>query len=434
LTIRRLVSIGLFACHLILFSLLSCAADTRVQGIHIATQAAYTQLQLDFNGPYRYKAFLLTDPDRLVVDLPQTQFTLNTNAIHWQQFAINHFRYSHHDNALRLVFELAQPLGFKTQIASPTRLFIKLIPDITHTDTIAIETASDTHKIPMKAPPAIPRPAIRTTTVVTTTLIPKKPIQPVKITTAVLTTTTTPFIIVLDPGHGGADSGAEGVMGSYEKNVTLAVARALMTLINKEKNMRAILTRDGDYYVGLRQRMVIARKNRADLFISIHADSFQNTTAEGASVFSLSEHGASSEAARWLAARENRADLIGGINLDDKDAVLASVLLNLSQTASNEASFNLGKLVLQNLSSVSKLHKDGVQQAGFMVLKSPDVPSILIETGFISNPVGEQHLTSPRYQQQLAQAILQGIRTYLKQHPKHPFDSTLYVADNDIHP
>lgn len=219
-------------------------------------------------------------------------------------------------------------------------------------------------------------------------------------------------VVAIDAGHGGEDPGALGKRGTHEKDITLAIARKLAAIINKEHGMKAVLTRDGDYYVSLRGRINKAREHKADLFVSIHADAFLRPEARGSSVFTLSERGASSEAARWLAERENAADLVGGVSLNDKDGLLASVLLDLSQTATIEASHDVASSVLSELDGVGDLHKSDVQQAGFMVLKSPDVPSILIETAFISNPREEQKLRDARHQEKLAQAVMKGVREY----------------------
>jgi N-acetylmuramoyl-L-alanine amidase len=223
--------------------------------------------------------------------------------------------------------------------------------------------------------------------------------------------------IVLDPGHGGEDPGAVGRGGSYEKHVTLAVAQRLKRKIDAQPNMRSLLTRDGDYFIPLGQRVQKARRVQADLFVSVHADAFIKTTARGSSVFVLSEHGASSSAARWLAQKENAADLIGGVNLGVKDPYLARTLLDLSQTATINDSLKLGKAVLGELGGINTLHKGQVEQAGFAVLKAPDIPSILVETAFISNPDEEKRLNDEAYQDRLADAILRGIRRYLAKNP-----------------
>jgi N-acetylmuramoyl-L-alanine amidase len=226
-----------------------------------------------------------------------------------------------------------------------------------------------------------------------------------------------PLIIMLDPGHGGEDPGAIGKRGTFEKNIVLAVAKKLRRHIDREQNMRALLTRDDDYFVPLPMRVAKARAVKADLFISIHADAFGNRDVRGSSVFALSERGATSAAARWLAQNENRADLIGGVNLDIGDSILARTLLDLSQTASINDSLKLGRFMLEEIGEVNALHKNYVEQAGFAVLKAPDVPSILVETAFISNPDEEKRLRDNGYQQKLANSMLQGIRRYFAQNP-----------------
>lgn len=225
------------------------------------------------------------------------------------------------------------------------------------------------------------------------------------------------LVIAIDAGHGGEDPGAVGPRGTHEKDVALAVARLLAGQIDREPGMRAHLTRDGDYFLSHAQRVASARMQRADLFISVHADAFKNPNARGSSVYALSSKGATDEAARWLAARENAADLVGGVSLDDKDDLLASVLLDLSQNASIGASLEVGDFVLNRIGAVNRLHKSSVQQAGFIVLKAPDVPSILVETAFISNREEEQRLRDGRYQAQLATAVMSGVREYFHLNP-----------------
>jgi N-acetylmuramoyl-L-alanine amidase len=226
-----------------------------------------------------------------------------------------------------------------------------------------------------------------------------------------------PLIVMLDPGHGGEDPGAIGRRGTCEKDIVLAIARKLKRRIDREPSVRALMTRDDDYFVPLRERVAKARAVKADLFISIHADAFGNRDVRGSSVFALSDRGATSAAARWLAQSENRADLIGGVNLDIGDPILARTLLDLSQSASLADSLRLGRFMLDELGEVNALHKNYVEQAGFAVLKAPDVPSILIETAFISNPDEEKRLRDERYQHKLAESMLGGIRRYFAKTP-----------------
>lgn len=234
-------------------------------------------------------------------------------------------------------------------------------------------------------------------------------------------------VVVIDPGHGGKDPGAVGHQKTQEKRVVLEIAKRLKRLIDSQTGMKAHLTRRGDYYVGLRQRLALGRKYNADIFVSIHADAFKNTRSRGASVYSLSQRGATSEAARWLAAKENHSEL-GGVDLselDDQNGMVRSVLIDLSQTATIGASLSLGENVLGDLNTIAKLHHKSVEQARFVVLKSPDIPSILVETGFISNKYEERLLASRSYQQKLAASILKGIKHYFWQHPPHGHRSFL---------
>jgi N-acetylmuramoyl-L-alanine amidase len=226
--------------------------------------------------------------------------------------------------------------------------------------------------------------------------------------------------IVIDPGHGGEDPGAIGKRGSREKNITLLIAKRLKALIDAEPDMRALLTRDGDYFLPLHARVEKARAVKADLLVSIHADAFKRSNVRGSSVFALSDRRATSEMARLLAKEANDADLIGGINLEGKDKYLQQTLLDLSQTAAIDHSLRLGNAVLQRLGAVNTLHKQNVEQASFAVLTTPGVPSILVETAFISNPEEERRLNDEKYQARLARAILEGIKEYVKKHPPRP--------------
>jgi N-acetylmuramoyl-L-alanine amidase len=227
-------------------------------------------------------------------------------------------------------------------------------------------------------------------------------------------------IIVIDAGHGGEDPGAIGRRGSREKDITLMIAKRLKTLVDAEPNMRALLTRDGDYFLPLNARVDKARQVRADLLVSIHADAFKRPNARGSSVFALSERRATSEMARLLAQKENESDLVGGVNLKGRDSYVTQTLIDLSQTATIDFSLRLGNSVLARLGSVNELHKARVEQASFAVLKAHDVPSILVETAFISNPQEERRLNDKSYQDQLARALLEGIRDYIAKHPPRP--------------
>jgi N-acetylmuramoyl-L-alanine amidase len=237
------------------------------------------------------------------------------------------------------------------------------------------------------------------------------------------------IVIAIDAGHGGEDPGARGPSGTYEKDVVLALAKQLAEMINAEHGMKAVLTRKGDYFLRLRKRISEARKFKADLFVSIHADAFRDPGVHGSSVYVLSKRGSSSEHARWLAEQENASDLIGGVSLDDKEDVLVSVLLDLSQTASLEASIDVADRVLGGLKRVGKVHKNHVEAAAFAVLKSPDIPSILVETAYISNPQEEKKLRSEKHRAKLAKAIKNGLVTYFNDYAP---DGTLMASRNHI--
>ena len=223
--------------------------------------------------------------------------------------------------------------------------------------------------------------------------------------------------IAIDAGHGGEDPGAKGANGSYEKDITLSIARRLKGLIEKQDNMRAYLTRDGDYFISLHERVNKARGAQADLFVSVHADAFIKPHARGSSVFALSEKGATSAAAKWLAKNENEADLIGGVNVATKDKYVNKALIDLAQTAQIRDSMMVGKVVLEEIGGINQLHKPHVEQAGFAVLKAPEIPSILIETAFISNPEEEKRLNDEEYQDKMANAIVTGIKRYFDRNP-----------------
>jgi N-acetylmuramoyl-L-alanine amidase len=291
---------------------------------------------------------------------------------------------------LRVVLDLSRPIRAKSFLATPNdrygyRLVVDLGGPIAGGSSGAIAAGAVAPDAPIKAEHA--RPEARD------------------------------LIIAIDPGHGGEDPGAIGMRGTREKDVTLAIARDLERYVDAEPGMRAVLTRTGDYFVPLRDRMRRARAQQADLFVSIHADSIRDRTVDGSSVYILSQRGATSEAARWLAERENAADLIGGVSLEDKGDLLASVLLDLSQTASLSASETAAEHVLRQLNLVGEVRKPLVQQAGFMVLKSPDIPSMLVETAYISNPAEEVRLRGVAHQAKLAAAIHQGLRQYFYSDP-----------------
>jgi N-acetylmuramoyl-L-alanine amidase len=354
----------------------------------------YTRITLESTQPIAHKYFTLSNPERLVIDLEGVEAGTALSALAAQLSPddpyISRIRVGmNRPGVMRLVLDLKAPVKPSVFQLQPleqygNRLVVDLYP--------ALESnTADNSALPQQ-PKTVEQPKI----------VP----QYARLIT-----------VAIDAGHGGEDPGATGANGSHEKDITLALAKKLKQKIDAQENMRAVLIRDGDYFVPLGQRVVKARGLKADLFLSIHADSFIKPDARGSSVFALSEHGATSVAARWLAKKENDADLIGGINIDVKDPFLKRTLIDLSQTATINDSLNLGYAVLKEIKGVNTLHKGQVEQAGFAVLKAPDIPSILIETAFISNPDEEKRLNDPGYQDKLVDAIMEGVKNYFDKHP-----------------
>jgi N-acetylmuramoyl-L-alanine amidase len=375
------------------------AAD--FQNVRLWAAPDHTRVVFDTSGPVSHEAFTLTDPSRVVIDVPAARVTRPLTAAGGLVKSIRTAQNT--PDSLRIVLELNRHASPRTFHLAPNgqyghRVVIDLYEDRPATTNASAATGQPARADAAAAsgPPA-DKPA------------PRKSV--------VTQETARDLVIAIDAGHGGDDPGAIGRNRTREKDVTLEIAKRLAALVEKEPGMRPVLTREGDYYVGLRQRIVKAREHKADMFISIHADAFNDRRASGSSVFVLSRRGASSEMARVLADKENAADLVGGVSLDDKDDLLREVLLDLSQTATLEASFSVADNMLGELSRLGKTHKQSVQQAGFVVLKSPDIPSLLVETAFISNPVEENKLRDARHQQLLAQAMLRGIRDYFGKHP-----------------
>ena len=358
----------------------SVAAEIR--DIRIAATDQGTRVVLDLSAPVKHQAFLLDDPGRVVLDLSRS--TLKT-PLPAAAGPITLLRSGKLPNSgLRLVFEVKGPVRIETSTLAPSAdAGNRLVLDIT------IPGAAKTVAVTPVAPVAI-RPA-------------HAPSESGR-----------DIIIAVDAGHGGVDPGASGRRGTREKDVVLEVARSLAARINQEPGMKAVLTREGDHFISLQERTLRARRAKADLFVSIHADAIANPDVSGSSVYVLSDRGATSEAARWLAERENAADLKGGIKLDDKDPVLQGVLLDLSQTASISASMVAAENVLKSLDRIGEVRKPRVQQAGFVVLKSPDIPSMLVETAFISNREDERKLAQPAHRAKLANAIFAGIELYFQ--------------------
>ena len=370
---------SLIAIVLLLTSLQAYAAQ--VSGFRVWADPVKTRAVLDLDRKTSYKLFTLKNPHRVVVDLKGSSIDIPLELDKEHAGVISGVRYGKPDEGtLRVVFDLTESTGLKSFLLEPTAQY-------SHRLVIDLYSKSGKQKA----------------TMVKHVADISKPNRDV--------------VIAIDAGHGGEDPGAIGKKKTREKDVVLSIARELKKSIDAEPGMHAVLTRDGDYYIPLRGRYEKARKARADLFVSIHADAFKKRDVQGSSVFVLSARGASSEFARLLADSENASDLVGGVTLSDKDDMLASVLLDLSQSATREASNKVAGDILGSLKRTGKTHKNVVGRANFMVLKSPDVPSVLVETAFISNPSEEKRLTEKEFQQRTARAITRGVRDYFYSSP-----------------
>ncbi|HEY5643037.1 MAG TPA: N-acetylmuramoyl-L-alanine amidase [Woeseiaceae bacterium] len=351
-------------------------ADTTVENVRIWAESDKTRVVLDLSRSVEHSIFTLRNPHRVVIDLKDSRLSAALTDMPAGTGAVRAIRSGlRADGQLRVVIDLNQDVRSRTFTAGPNGQYgDRLVIDLQRANSLStVKRASEEY-------------------------------QPGR-----------DIVIAIDPGHGGHDPGAIGKQRTREKDVALAISRELARRINAEPGMRAILVRNGDVYIDHRARTAIARRNRADLFVSIHADAVDDRRASGASVYALSLKGASDEAAKQLAERENAS--VGGVSLDDKDDVLASVLIDLSQNASLSASLDVGDKVIGEMSKVAKMHRRTVQQAGFLVLKSPDMPSILVEAAFISNPDEERRLRDPAYQAKLANSIMAGLRSYFYTNP-----------------
>ncbi|MFF7062898.1 N-acetylmuramoyl-L-alanine amidase [Pseudomonas sp. NPDC008258] len=383
-------------------------AVTQVKSVRLWRAPDNTRLVFDLSGPVQHSVFTLSAPDRLVIDINGATLAAPLN-VATSNTPISSVRSAQRTPTdLRVVVDLKKSVTPKSFTLAPNAQYgNRLVVDLYDQEADAIAAS---------APPPAPTPV---QTPATTPAVPVSPAQPA-IKLPPVPSGKRDIVVAIDAGHGGEDPGASGSRGQHEKDIVLQIAKELQRQINSEKGFRAELTRTGDYFIPLRKRTEIARKKGADLFISIHADAAPSRAAFGASVFALSDRGATSETARWLADTENRSDLIGGagnVSLDDKDRMLAGVLLDLSMTATLSSSLNVGQKVLGNMGRVTSLHKQRVEQAGFMVLKSPDIPSILVETGFISNNNEAAKLATASHQQALARSIHTGVRQYFQQNP-----------------
>jgi len=358
----------------------ACAGEIR--GVRVWAGPDKTRAVLDLNSTADYRLFHLQNPDRVVIDIKNAHLSGVVFLDQRHSGVISQVRHARQSGgSIRIVFDLTTAAKARSFLLEPAgeyghRLVIDLFPTAQADSADSVKSASDYQREAERK-----------------------------------------VIIAIDAGHGGEDPGASGTRKTKEKNVVFEVARQLQREINAAPGMRAVLIRKGDYYLAHRKRFELAREARADLFISIHADAFKNPKVHGGSVYVLSRKGASSEAARWIADRENAADLVGGVSLDDKDDVLASVLLDLSQAATMGSSNHVAGTILANMKKMGKTHKKNVEHANFLVLKSPDVPSVLIETAFISNPQDEARLKNQDYRRKLARAITRGIQQHFTMMP-----------------
>lgn len=359
--------------------LFSTANAATVDGVRMWAGPDNTRLVFDISGPIDHKIFMLRSPNRIVVDMQNTRLRKQPAGLNFSDGVVTDLRSGERNgNDLRMVLDIKGRVRPKSFLLKPTQQY-------GHRLVIDLQDASAKQSRKIKRQVSVnPRGAPRD------------------------------LIVAIDAGHGGEDPGATGRRGTREKDVVLAIARELERLIRKERGMRPVMIRTGDYFVGLKDRRKKARELKADLFVSIHADAFRNGRARGTSVYVLSQGSATSKAAKWLAENENNSDLIGGVSLDDKDDLLGSVLLDLSRNASIAASLDVGGKVLQQLKVIGRVHKDRVEQAGFAVLKAPDIPSILVETGYISNKYEENNLRNKKHQRKLARAMLGGVRSYFR--------------------
>ncbi|GAB6040650.1 N-acetylmuramoyl-L-alanine amidase [Endothiovibrio diazotrophicus] len=402
----------------LLFALLAAlsgllhAESVSVAALRLTGEPAASRLELELSAPVAYDSFTLHTPERLVFDLKSVRAVDPEFSVDLHGGVVSGVRSAPRGDGLRVVLDLTGGAKHAATLLPPAG-------GQGHRLVVEVSALGGGPAEPPEAPTA---PAKRAPTAAAKAVAASGGqlrdivIQPRGPARSAAALSLRDLVIAIDPGHGGKDPGAIGPRGTREKDVVLAIAHRLQRLINDEPGMRATMIRGGDRFIKLRDRIKIARERKADLFISIHADSYRDFGASGSSVYILSPDGASSEAARWLAESENRADLAGGVTLDDKDQMVASVLLDMSQTKTIEESSVAAAEVLKRLKALGKLHSRRVQRAGFAVLKSPDIPSMLVETGFLSNPVEERKLRDPAHQGRIAAAVMDGVRVYFKRY------------------
>ena len=390
------ISTIIFTCNLF--------AINSIKATRVWPAPDYTRITIESNSKINNDQMMLQNPERIVVDLKGIQLNRAlkqlTNQVKSDDPNIKKIRIGQFNKRVtRVVIDLKNSARVKIFSLSPIapyqhRLVIDVYPNEKDSIAILLKQIEEMKK-PVTEVENIVQKKQKKEVLINKKLEIKK------------------IIIAIDPGHGGEDPGAIGKRGTKEKDINMRISKKLKNLIDKQKNMKAILIRDKDYYVPLKGRVSKARKYKADIFVSIHADAFNKRSVSGSSVFALSKRGASSAFAKFLANKENEADLIGGVSIDDKEPILARTLLDLSQSATINDSLKLGNFVLREIKKVNKLHKKRVEQAGFAVLKAPDIPSILVETAFLSNPQEERNLNSNKFQNKIAKAIFKGIKGYI---------------------
>ena len=384
---------------LMLFSAI-CWAQAEISAVRFTPDATTTRLVFDTSAVVEHSLFVLQNPDRVVVDIKNARLSADLAGLDYGNKLLNGIRSARqgpNNRDLRVVLDLTQAAQPRSFVLRPNQEFgHRLVIDLSHETLSSRQSAQSAQSAGQSS-------TSRSHTPLTPATIPTRAPREI--------------VIAIDAGHGGRDPGAIGPSGTREKDVVLAIARRLQQLIDREPGFKAVMIRSGDQFISLHERVNRARRAQADLMISIHADAFHDRRARGSSVYTLSPRGATSEQARLLAERENASDLVGGVKLDDKDDLLASVLLDLSQTATIEASTDAAARILDGLKRVGRVHKPTVEQAGFRVLRAPDVPSMLVETGFISNPEEERNLRTPAYQQRLAETMMKGLGDYFRDSP-----------------
>ncbi len=419
---RRDVLRAAAATLILSVSPVSLAGNASVVAVRVWPSAAYTRVTIESSEPLPFNQFMIKDPERLVIDLHGIDLNNELQSLAGKVGGddpyIKLLRAARNKpGTVRLVLDLKTQVSPQVFTLAPFseykhRLVIDLYPTEQNDPLLALlnDNPSAAAASAMQAKPAEPKVAEAA-----------KPVEPSKANDNTVDRNKLKvdrlITVVLDPGHGGEDPGAVGPSGTHEKVVVLQIAKKLKALLENEANVRVVLTRDGDYFVPLGVRVKKARAVNADLFVSIHADAFVRPGANGSSVFALSEGGATSSQARWLAQTQNDADLIGGIKIKTENPYLARTLMDLTTTATINDSMKLGKAMLGEIGNINRLHKPSVEQANFAVLKAPDIPSILVETAFISNPEEEQKLISDAYQNKMAQALHQGIKRYFAKNP-----------------